>query len=103
MRRSAHPGTGIAQTLKRAVTPNPYVYSNYQFCKVHAIHTRTVDLLPTGLTGLSTFTATHPTSHLLKGVRFLSWYTPTLGDIVIVGRGGYGPQATMLFVHGKLK
>lgn len=101
MRHSAHPVTGAVNTLRRALTPNHYVYSNYQFCKVHAVHSHSVDLLPTGLTGMSTYTASNPTSHLLKKVRHLSSYSPTVGDIVVVARGGQGPQATTIFVLGK--
>lgn len=98
MRQSSHPIIGIVNTLRRALEPNPYVFSNYQFCKVKATHPHSVDLIPTGLTGMSTYTAT---THLLKKVRYLASYTPTVGDIVVVGRGGYGGQATALFVLGK--
>lgn len=105
MRGSPHPGTGIVNTLRRALTPNPYIYGNLQFCKVHAVHTHSVDLIPTGLTGLSTYTAT---THMLKKVRWVlpygvtpSVHKPTIGDIVVVLRGGYGGQATTLIVLGK--
>jgi len=100
VRGSPHPGTGIVNTLRRALEPNPYLFSTFQWCKVHATHTHSVDLIPTGLTGLSTYTAT---THVLKNVRYLASYTPTVGDVVLVLRGGKGGQATSLVVLGKLK
>lgn len=72
----------MARAIKQAVTPPPFSNSPWQWGQVHAVHTNpnTVDLYLDG------------SSNLTLGVRYMKGYTPTVGDVVLVGRltGGTG-------------
>lgn len=69
---------GLARALYRELVPDPFTNAAYQWGKVAAVHTgpASVDLNLDGSTNLT------PT------VRYGSWYTPAVGDVVLVARLG---------------
>lgn len=68
----------VAHAIRREVAGKSFVESPYQWGKVAAVHTNpaSVDL---NLDGSATVTPT---------IRYLASYTPTVGDVVLVGRYG---------------
>lgn len=85
-----HP-RGVARQLQSSIVPQWSIMGPFQWATVHAIHTspNTVDVY---MDGASTLT---------PGVRYLSTYTPTVGDVVVVGRM-QAQSRTARFVIGKL-
>lgn len=83
--------------LRKNLTPHPTLSAPIQWGVVHAVHTspNAVDLY---LDGTQTY---GDTAYLTVGVRYLSSYSPTVGDTVVVSRGTGGSRSDR-FVLGKL-
>ena len=80
-----------ARALRRELAPTWDIHGPFQWATVHATHTspNTVDVYMDGSTNLT------------PGVRYLSTYTPTVGDVVLVVRM-QGASRTGRAVVGKL-
>lgn len=88
---TAHATHRLARSLRMELQPDPFAQTPWQWGQVEAVHTspNTVDLYLDGA------------SSLTPGVRYLASYSPTVGDVVLVGRHITGAGQDR-FVFGKL-
>lgn len=101
--KAVHKARQAGAQLGRAIAkPNGnYDHSEHQWGVVEAINPgppATVDLY---LDGTQNTKSTAGTAYLTKSVKYLSWYVPTLGDVVLVFRGK-ARSRTSRVVLGKL-
>ncbi len=97
--KSPHPGM-VYYTLLRFARPNWQTTGSLQIGKVTAISTGTAHWVRVALTGVQSKPTYTPKYTTIK-LRYLSTYTPTVGDVVVIHRG-QGRQRGTRYVVGKL-
>ena len=88
-------GLALSRALRKELVPPQFTHGPYQWGVVENINTGppSVDLYLDGTQTLS------DTAYLTKGVRYLSDYRPTVGDVVLVARGTGGLKTDRVVIQ----